>query len=138
MHWRGGVVIEREGMRERKERGRKRKSPPLEARLSAPRGAQLVLTKLFVEFLKAVMRLRMDEFFRNTFSRWRTGHSGGKKVRKEKSESQTKEKKVGKTKGIGKGKAFEKGKGKGNDCKENVKRRPLQDDDLESDVNLTS
>ncbi|GBP53313.1 hypothetical protein EVAR_46570_1 [Eumeta japonica] len=25
MHWRGGVVIEREGMRERKERGRKRK-----------------------------------------------------------------------------------------------------------------
>ncbi|GBP72004.1 hypothetical protein EVAR_38684_1 [Eumeta japonica] len=25
MHWRGGVVIEREGMRERKERGGKRK-----------------------------------------------------------------------------------------------------------------
>ncbi|GBP29374.1 hypothetical protein EVAR_22746_1 [Eumeta japonica] len=31
MHWRGGVVIEREGMRERKERGRKRKE-----RLAAP------------------------------------------------------------------------------------------------------
>ncbi|GBP84914.1 hypothetical protein EVAR_60715_1 [Eumeta japonica] len=25
MHWRGGVAIDREGMRERKERGRKRK-----------------------------------------------------------------------------------------------------------------
>ncbi|GBP83145.1 hypothetical protein EVAR_66903_1 [Eumeta japonica] len=29
MHWRGGVVIEREGMRERKERGGKRKLPIL-------------------------------------------------------------------------------------------------------------
>ncbi|GBP36571.1 hypothetical protein EVAR_34314_1 [Eumeta japonica] len=27
MHWRDGVVIEREGIRERKERGRKRKTP---------------------------------------------------------------------------------------------------------------
>ncbi|GBP15485.1 hypothetical protein EVAR_9268_1 [Eumeta japonica] len=67
MHWRGGVVIEREGMRKRKERGGKRKRAGRKRDRPAPRAPRTPPEENLITFLSRIIKLN------NSYARRRRG-----------------------------------------------------------------